>query len=162
MNSKDIIERERPYIEEIANKYNYDSNITHLLYLMIPAFIIKYGVSKEKLILNTFKDIRKYIDRNTVQARRLFSLSDYGFYLFVFKLSASLVRALIPFLLEIKEPYAFIPVLVAFISEVITTHFAFFVIGSAILSPVWADAVAELNPDILRINSPHHPCELLV
>ena len=58
MNSKDIIERERPYIEEIANKYNYDSNITHLLYLMIPAFIIKYGVSKEKLILNTFKDIR--------------------------------------------------------------------------------------------------------
>ena len=58
MNSKDIIERERPYIEEIANKYNYDSNITHLLYLMIPAFIIKYGVAKEKLILNTFKDIR--------------------------------------------------------------------------------------------------------
>ena len=35
---------------------------------------------------------QKYIDRNTVQARRLFSLSDYGFYLFVFKLSIHLSR----------------------------------------------------------------------
>ena len=58
MNSQELIEREKEYIEEISKKYNYDSNITHLLYLMIPAFIIKYGISKEKLILNTFKDIR--------------------------------------------------------------------------------------------------------
>ena len=58
MNSKDLIEREKSYIEEICNKYNYDSNITHLLYIIIPAFIIKYGVQKEKLILNTFRDIK--------------------------------------------------------------------------------------------------------
>ena len=58
MNSKDLIEREKPYIDEICNKYNYDSNITHLLHIIIPAFILKYGISKEKLILNTFKDIK--------------------------------------------------------------------------------------------------------
>lgn len=58
MNSKDLIEREKTYIEEICKKYNYDSNITHLLYIIIPAFIIKYGTQKEKLILNTFRDIR--------------------------------------------------------------------------------------------------------
>ena len=58
MNSKDLIEREKKYIDEICTKYNYDSNITHLLHIIIPAFIIKYGVQKEKLILNTFKDIK--------------------------------------------------------------------------------------------------------
>ena len=35
---------------------------------------------------------QKYVDRNTVQVRRLFSLSDYGFCLFVFKLSIHLLR----------------------------------------------------------------------
>ena len=58
MNSKDLIEREKDYIEEICKLYNYDSNITHLLHIIIPAFIIKYGLQKEKLILNTFKEIR--------------------------------------------------------------------------------------------------------
>lgn len=58
MNENYILEREKPYIEEISNKYQYDSNIKHILYLMIPAFIIKYGTSKEKLILNTFNDIQ--------------------------------------------------------------------------------------------------------
>ena len=58
MNENIILERERPFIDEISNKYQYDSNIRHLLYIMIPAFIIKYGTSKEKLILNTFRDIQ--------------------------------------------------------------------------------------------------------
>ena len=58
MNENYILEREKPYIDEISNKYQYDSNIRHILYIMIPAFIIKYGTSKEKLILNTFQDIQ--------------------------------------------------------------------------------------------------------
>lgn len=57
MDSNLIIEREKRYIDEISDLYNYDSNIRHLLYIIIPAFIIKYGVNKERLILNTFKDI---------------------------------------------------------------------------------------------------------
>lgn len=35
---------------------------------------------------------QKYVDRNTVEKRRLFSLSDYGFYLFVYKMSIHLSR----------------------------------------------------------------------
>ena len=35
---------------------------------------------------------QKYVDRETIGTRRLFSLSDYGFYLFVFKMSMHLSR----------------------------------------------------------------------
>ena len=58
MDSKLVVEREKKYIDDICDKYNYDSNIRHLLYIIIPAFIIKYGLNKEKLVLNTFRDIR--------------------------------------------------------------------------------------------------------
>ena len=58
MDSNLIIEKERVYIDQISDKYNYDDNLRHLLYIIIPAFIIKYGFKNEKLILNTFKDIQ--------------------------------------------------------------------------------------------------------
>lgn len=58
MDSNLIISREKAFIDKISDEYNYDNNIRHLLYIIIPAFIIKYGVGKEKLILNTFRDIR--------------------------------------------------------------------------------------------------------
>jgi len=58
MDSNIIIEKEKKFIDDISDTYNYDSNIRHLLYIIIPAFIIKYGQNKERLILNTFKDIR--------------------------------------------------------------------------------------------------------
>ena len=46
MDSNAIIEREKAFIDKISDKYNYDSNIRHLLYLIIPAFIIKYDLNK--------------------------------------------------------------------------------------------------------------------
>ena len=58
MNSNLIIEREKEFIDKISDLYNYDSNIRHLLYIIIPAFIIKYGTPYEKLILDTFKNTR--------------------------------------------------------------------------------------------------------
>ena len=58
MDNNSVIEREKEVIDNICEQYKYDSNIRHLSYIIIPAFIIKYGVSKEKLILNTFRDIR--------------------------------------------------------------------------------------------------------
>ena len=58
MNSEAIIEREKNVIQDICILYGYDSNISHLLYLMIPAFIIKYGISNEKLILDVFRNIQ--------------------------------------------------------------------------------------------------------
>ena len=64
MESNLVIEREIPLIDEICDNYNYDSNIRHLLYIIIPAFIIKYGVNREKLVLNTFRDIKIRISNN--------------------------------------------------------------------------------------------------
>ena len=58
MNSNVVIEREKDFIDRISNEYNYDNNIRHLLYVIIPAFVIKYGINKEKLILNAFRDIK--------------------------------------------------------------------------------------------------------
>jgi len=58
MNSNVVIEREKAFIDRISNEYNYDNNIRHLLYVIIPAFVIKYGINKEKLILNAFRDIK--------------------------------------------------------------------------------------------------------
>ena len=75
MNNKLIIEREKKYIDEISDKYNYDSNIKHLLYLIIPAFIIKYGINKEKLILDTFKDIRIKISNQEDKMIKAYFLS---------------------------------------------------------------------------------------
>lgn len=43
--------------DNISNKYNYPSNITHLLYLIIPSFIIKYGLENERNIINSFNEI---------------------------------------------------------------------------------------------------------
>ena len=57
MDSNLVIEKEKEFIDKISDEYGYDSNIRHLLYVIIPAFIIKYGISKEKLILDTFKEI---------------------------------------------------------------------------------------------------------
>lgn len=58
MDSNLIIQKEKNEIDRISDLYNYDSNIRHLLYIIIPAFIIKYGINKEKLVLNTFRNIR--------------------------------------------------------------------------------------------------------
>lgn len=63
--NKSIVNKYIPIINEIATNYNYDSNITHLLYLIIPAFITKYSYSKEQLILSTFKNTKILISDKT-------------------------------------------------------------------------------------------------
>ena len=44
-------------IENIIKKFNYPSNIGHLLYLIIPAFIYYYGIDKERIIMETFNNV---------------------------------------------------------------------------------------------------------
>ncbi len=58
MDSNWLIASEKEFIDQISDAYGYDSNIRHLLYVMIPAFIIKYGRGKEKQIKNAFREIR--------------------------------------------------------------------------------------------------------
>ena len=57
-NINSILERYITFTNELSNKYNYPSNIKHLLYLIIPAFIIRYGANHEKNILSCFEQTR--------------------------------------------------------------------------------------------------------
>lgn len=60
MDSNKIIEIEKQFVDKLCDDFDYDSNIRHLLYLIIPAFIIKYGMNKEKVIHNTLRDVKIY------------------------------------------------------------------------------------------------------
>lgn len=53
--NKELINRYINIIDSISITNNYDNNIKHLLYLIIPAFITKYKY-KEQLILDIFKN----------------------------------------------------------------------------------------------------------
>ena len=50
-----MIEKYIPIIDEIGLKYNYPDNIKHLLYVILPAFVIKYN--KEHFIINCLNNI---------------------------------------------------------------------------------------------------------
>lgn len=47
----------RIIVDKICEKYSYDINLRHLLYLVIPIFVIKYGVANEKIIIKGFEEI---------------------------------------------------------------------------------------------------------
>lgn len=54
MNNELLIDREKTFVDNLSSLYEYDEDIKHLLYLLIPAFIIKYGLDKEKIVQKTF------------------------------------------------------------------------------------------------------------
>ncbi len=58
MDSNKLIELEKQFVDNLCDDYKYDSNIRHLLYLIVPAFIIKYGMNREIIIHNTLKDVK--------------------------------------------------------------------------------------------------------
>ena len=58
MDSNKLIEMEKQFVDTLCDDYKYDSNIRHILYLVVPAFILKYGMNKEKIIHNTLKEVR--------------------------------------------------------------------------------------------------------
>lgn len=51
-------------VDEISIKYNYTDNIKHLLYIIIPAFVIKYGINNENLIIDCLTNIPIVITGN--------------------------------------------------------------------------------------------------
>ena len=57
MNINSLIDRYISFVDTISNKYHYESNIKHLLYLIVPAFVIKYDIKNETQILKCFNDI---------------------------------------------------------------------------------------------------------
>lgn len=44
-------------VDHLIEEYHYPSNIGHLLYLIVPAFIVKYGIQNERYILKSFEQI---------------------------------------------------------------------------------------------------------
>ena len=50
-----MIEKYIPIVDEISLKYNYPDNIKHLLYVILPAFVIKY--KKEQFIIDCLNNI---------------------------------------------------------------------------------------------------------
>jgi len=57
-----LINQEIEYSNNLSKKYNYQDNITHLLYLIIPAFIIKYGNNHKSIIEKCFDEVPIVID----------------------------------------------------------------------------------------------------
>lgn len=49
------------FVNDLCGKKNYPENIRHILYLIIPAFVIKYGIREESNILSCFENIPIYI-----------------------------------------------------------------------------------------------------
>ena len=65
MNQENINQFLNKYIDftnKLSNKFNYPVNIKHVLYLIVPAFIIKYGIKEERTILSCFENVPIYIN----------------------------------------------------------------------------------------------------
>ena len=45
------------FVDKKLSVYNYSSDIKHLLYIIIPAFIVKYDYKNKNKILNVFRDV---------------------------------------------------------------------------------------------------------
>ena len=52
-----IIDDEVIFSNNIASKFHYPDNITHLLYIIIPAFILKYGNSYRSIVEKCFATV---------------------------------------------------------------------------------------------------------
>lgn len=51
-------------VDEISLYYNYPSNISHLLYLIVPGFVLKYGLKNESAIIKCFENVPIVINDN--------------------------------------------------------------------------------------------------
>ena len=58
----ELIEQEIKFSNTIAAIYHYPDNITHLLYIIIPAFMIKYGMNHKQLLEECFSTVPIIID----------------------------------------------------------------------------------------------------
>lgn len=52
-------------VNEISDKYNYEDNIRHILYVIVPAFVLHYGINNESFIIKCFNEVKIYISGTT-------------------------------------------------------------------------------------------------
>lgn len=64
-----LVNKYIPFVDRISDFYQYPANIQHLLYLVIPAFIEKYGYKNETIIQNVFQNVVIQIkeDKNSLE-----------------------------------------------------------------------------------------------
>lgn len=70
-----LIEQEIKFSDSIAAVCRYPDNITHLLYIIIPAFILKYGTNYRKLIEECFSTVPIIIDDKQDQVYQAYYFS---------------------------------------------------------------------------------------
>jgi len=61
-NINELLNKYISFTNRISEENNYPNNIKHVLYLIIPAFIIKYGLKYENMILGCFEKIKIHIN----------------------------------------------------------------------------------------------------
>jgi len=60
-NINSFIDKYTSFVDELSEYLNYSNNIRHLLYVIVPAFVYKYGVGNSSYILDCFKKVKIYI-----------------------------------------------------------------------------------------------------
>lgn len=60
-NINELLNKYISFTNKICEEKNYPNNIKHVLYIIIPAFVIKYGLKYENMILDCFEKINIYI-----------------------------------------------------------------------------------------------------
>lgn len=70
-----LIGEEIKFSNYLADVYNYPDNITHLLYIIIPAFILKYGAKNKDLIEKCFLSVPIIIDDKQDQVYQAYYFS---------------------------------------------------------------------------------------
>ena len=63
------------FVDEISDKYKYNKNIKHLLYIIIPAFVSKYGIINESTVLDCFRNTKIYIREHNPNVQAAFNRS---------------------------------------------------------------------------------------
>lgn len=56
------LEKYKMFVDGLADIKKYPENILHLLYVVVPAFVFKYGIKYERIILNMFREVNFVID----------------------------------------------------------------------------------------------------
>lgn len=59
-----LFEYSKNFVDTDLKKYNYSNDIVHLLYIIIPAFIVKYGFDNRNKITKTFVDVPFLVKNN--------------------------------------------------------------------------------------------------
>jgi len=60
-NVNEFLDKYIAFVNDLCEKKKYPNNLRHVLYLIVPAFIIKYGLKEENNILSCFGTIPIYI-----------------------------------------------------------------------------------------------------